>query len=310
MPSPCDNLIQFDTQHVSNSLASMYSALQFVTMENYEQMKKDMSASVPGYFDGTYNEFKMKRNKLTSLFHQAGFTSLQQDYYRHTLSQAGAEAYARCVAEQSNKPLSAWIGARSEETLAVMVRCGLPGAVTMKVSVVGAQPLGGQTDYEVPGSGVITILFQHNQKKSFLIGLNASIGAPLNISAADTIFLPAIREFEIRTESKRIQSALQAGAGCQGNSAGCQISRELSFVADEGFSLDKSSIQRVSERVVFGPGIRAYEVQWIYDEADGVVRRAIGRPYNIDGNSGNTQGCLEVTYSIAQTREYVVEITS
>lgn len=309
MPSPCDNLIQFDTQRVSSSLASLYSALQFVTIDNYEEMKQSMSASVPGYFDGSYNDFKSKRNKLTSLFHSAGFSSLQQDYYRHTLSPAGAEAYAKCVAEQSDKPLSAWIGARSEETLAVMVRCGIPGTIVMKVTVVGAQPIGGQTEYEVPGNGVITILFSHNQKKSFLIGLNASIAAPLNLSAAETIFLPAIREFEIRTESKRIEAAIQVAAGCQGNTSGCQIAREATFVADEGFTLDKNSIQRVSERVVFGPGVRAYELQWIFDESDGEVRRAIGRPYGIDGNSGHTQGCLEVTFSIAQKRDYVAEIT-
>lgn len=111
MSSPCEKLVQFDTEALSTNIATLYSALQFVNAENYEQMKEESQATVPGYFDGTYDQFKQRRNKITSLFHQAGFASLQQDYYRHALSPAGAEAYARCIAEQSNKPLSVWIGA-------------------------------------------------------------------------------------------------------------------------------------------------------------------------------------------------------
>lgn len=323
MTSPCDKLVQFDTVAMSSSMATLYSALQFINQENYASVKTGAAANVPGYFDGSYDQFKTQRNKLSSLFQSSGFTSLSSDYYRHSLSPAGAEAYARCVAEQSGLPISAWIAQRTDDRLILSVRAGIVGT-TVNFEIVGAQPQSGgkkvtlppgadpdtRDNYELNGGGSTGFIFEHDKRKSFLIVINATVKELKGAQSSTTVYLPAVREFEIRKEVRAITGTCMVAAGCQGNTSLCRLTSICTLMAPDGFHLDPASLQKVSEIMVGPYGVNQYRVGWANAEVGGVIRSMIGTPdpSSIDGANGDTQGRLDITYTVNAIREYIVEL--
>src|SRR5262249_538663 len=71
--------------------------LDEVTQDNYNEMKTSIGATVPGYFDGNFDQFQAKRDQL----HKSLQVQSQQKYYRDyaisTLTPAGLEAYNKCL---------------------------------------------------------------------------------------------------------------------------------------------------------------------------------------------------------------------
>lgn len=300
----CENLIQFNVEALNRNKATMFAALKFVNQENYAQMKERYSATVPGYFDGDYENFKKERNKLTQLFIAAGYTSLQESYYRHSLSPEGAKAYAECVARTAQKPIAAWIEKVTDDFVAVGVRCGLGGSVNVKYEVYGATPKNAPSILKAGGSEVL--LFDYNPKQPFIVAINATVQES---GAQDSVVvdLPKVRNFEIRKEQKEVSGQMMAGAGCQGNTAGCQIYRDVILVADQDYYLLPNTLRVVREES-FGSGLMRYSVSWVQDANEGPVRRMVGHPYGFEGNSGDTQGIGYITWAVTAEREYIVEV--
>lgn len=297
----CEKLIQFNTNAISRDYATRFAALKFVNQDNYEEMKQKYGAEVPDYFSGSYDEFKTKRNQLTSLFVAAGYSSLQESYYQHSLSPEGAKAYAICMAEKSNKPIAAWIESITDDRIAIGVRCGLRAGAEVTLNIFGAQPINPPTPL---GAGAVQfLLFEYNSKKDFIVIMNSVEGAD-----GISIVLPKVRNFEIRKERKEISGTMTCGAGCHGNSSGCYQFTDVILAADPDFYLLPETLREINRRVLGGPGIRQVLFTWVEDKVGGQVRRLIGHPHSVDGQSGDTQGIIEIAWSVIAEKQYLVEM--
>jgi hypothetical protein len=314
MPNECEKLIQFDTVSMTSNLATMYSATRLVNQDNYEELKTKYAADVPGYFDGSYDDFKLKRSHLSELFMSAGFTGLQQAYMNHSLSATGAALYSQCLAQQGFKPISAWISSKTGKQLAVTVKASPAGGVTF--DVIGATPVLSDVQrdevkknkgHKLSAGGSTILLFDSLPKNDFLAIFLAKVDKS-NFTDATEVSLPALRRFEIRKEQKELTAVLMCGAGGKGNTAGNQIARDAVFVAADGYYLKPDTVQVVNENVVGGPGVKAYTIRWVNGAAQGPVTRLVGHPYDVDGNNGDTQGIIEVTCKVVAEREYLVEV--
>jgi len=99
------------------------------------------------------------------------------------------------------------------------------------------------------------------------------------------------------------------GAGCQGNTALCGIYRDVTIAADQDYYLIPATMKS-KEDIIGGPGLAHYNVKWVEDCVNGRVTRMVGHPYGFEGQSGDTQGIVHVTYSVTGEREYIVEVAN
>lgn len=305
----CDKLIQFDSEVMTKDVAARYSALNLVNESNYEDIKKKAKATVPGYFDGSYDEFRTKRREFSFLFSTTSSLDIAESYYKHALSPAGAQAYSECIAQLSSKPIAAWVSNKSVTSkIAVTVKSNGKGSSVISYTVDGATPINEPKSLSAGSSQ--TLLFEKKPSEAFLIVINST--DPTN-GSDDTTFveLPAQKRFEIRETVKSYTETLMCGAGCQGNSAGCLITRNLKFVAESGFSINPTTVKEVSRQTVGGPGLRSFAVNWIESRKDdGSIQTLEGQPHSCDGNSGHTQGILEVTYKVNATKPYLFDVSA
>jgi hypothetical protein len=300
----CENLIQFDVESINSNITTKYEMLQFIDQHNYEEMKTKYSVEFPQYFSGSYDQFKLQRNELTKLFLAAGYANQQTSSYRRTLSPASAEAYGRCMAENSHKPISAWIGKSTEDKIAITLRNGLHEDVDY--DVIGAKPIG---PYGVlPEGGTQVLMFEYNQAKDFMVAFNG-IGRSTGTADTALVQVDKVRQFEVRKSQKEMTSTFTCGAGCHDDRAGCRIFTDAVFVADQDYYLLLDSRKVLQVEVIGGPGLMSYEMQWIDDSADGTrPRRLIAHPVNMVGNSVDTQGIIQGVCSVIAEREYLVEV--
>ena len=281
------------------------TALQFINQENYETTKSQYGASIPEYFSGNYETFKQKRNELTKLFVAAGYSNVQRDSYRRTLSPESAKAYAMCMAETSRKPIAAWISEYSDDKIIINVRSGRDGE-KIKYEVLGETPINKPSI--LPPQGTEALIFKYDPSKDFMIAINA-VGELTPLADTTVVQLPRARHFEIRKEQKELSASFTCGAGCQRRTDGCQISTDAIFVADQDYYLLYDTRKIVRQDVIGGPGLQHFDVDWIIGSEPGEKpRRIIAHPFNINGNSGDTQGIVQVACSIIAEREYVVEV--
>jgi len=304
----CERLMAFDTTVMRTNAAARYSVLSMVNQDNYEAMKQSAGLSVPGYFDGDYASFSQKRSRMESLFAASGGFEVGQGFYRHALSAAGAEAYATCIAQQGNKPIAAWISSRdSNSVLAVTVKSNATGSAVVDYTIDGTnQPITQPTPLP-PGSNQM-LLFHRDPAQPFLVVINATNRAT---QATDSTFveLPPLRRFESVSEEQPVNGTLMCAAGCQGNSAGCPIREPATLVAPTGFSLDRNTLRETDRTVLFGPGSKNFDIEWVESHrADGSLQSLQGNVRSCEGNSGDTQGATRVAYQVQALREYLREV--
>ncbi|QJE02835.1 hypothetical protein HH212_24845 [Massilia forsythiae] len=301
---PCEDLIQFDIESVTTNIVNEYSMLQFINQQNYDEIKRKYSVNFPEYFSGNYDDFKLARNELTRLFIAAGYSSQQGSSYRRTLSASSAEAYGRCLAENSHKPLSAWVSKSTDNKIAINVRNGLNEDID--IQVVGATPL--NPINLLHSAGTQMFMFDYDASNDFMVGFN---GISRHNKTTDTalIQLDKVRHFEVRTTRKELTATFTCGAGCHGNREGCRIWTDAVFIADQDYYLLYETRKVVRTEVIGGPGLMNYELQWITDpDAGKKPRRYIAHPCNMNGNSVDTQGIILGTCSIIAERQYIVEV--
>lgn len=305
----CERLMAFDTTVVHNNAAAQYSVLSLVNQDNYEAMKQSAGLSIPGYFSGDFNSFSEKRSRLESMFQASGGFQVEQGFYRHALSAAGAEAYAVCVAQQGNKPIAAWISSKaSDSVLAVTVKSGVTGSAVVDYTLDGTDhPL--NKPIALPAGSSQTLLFKRNPSEPFLVVLNATNRAT---QATDSTFveLPPLRRFETVSEERPVTGTLMCAAGCQNNTAGCPIHEPTTLVAPTGFRLDRNTLRETGRAVRFGPGSKNLDIEWIEGRRDdGSLQSLHGNVRSCEGNSDDTQGATEVAYEVQALREYLREVS-
>lgn len=310
MGNDCEKLIQFDTTVIQSDITSRYSLFSYINRDNYEEMKKTYSASIPEYFTGDYDEFKQKRSAFTSLFVASGLSEQSQSYYHHALSHESAQNYAACLAKVGSKPISVWVDSFGENTINISFRSGMLGASKLNYTVTGAEAVldasGKKQEFgELVGTGSETVMFKYDKKKKFSIVVNAR--TENNGRDSVSLEVPAARNLVIKSELRDIDVTLWCAAGADGNTAGRPTWADAEFVAPAGFVLLPDTICEIA-REMRNPGIAHFQVSRTPNAATPITR-VLMHPYDFEGTNGDTQGKVTLTYRITAERKYLVDAT-
>jgi hypothetical protein len=303
----CEDALQFDVTSASSDYASQYAVFSFVNQQNYEEMKQKFSASVPEYFSGSYDQFSKRRSELTHLFQEAGVTTLHKSYFTRALSAEGAKAYAICIAQQTQKAISAWIEAATDTKVVVGLRCGLGGNVTVDYSCIGPQPDQNSTG-TLNAGGQTALMFSYDPAVDFVVAFNVKI-SPANAQDMVVLELPKRRRFEKKVRTTVVEGFVVAGAGGNGNTAGNPRVEDAELVAPAGYYLNLNTTKVMESQVIGGPGLAFYKMTWLpVTNDDGRIVKITAHPTGMNGASGNTQGINRIKVSVIAEQPYIAEV--
>lgn len=304
----CAPLMAYNTTVLTNNVAAQYSILQFVNQQNYEEMKRNAGAVIPGYFSGKYSEFQAKRSHLQSMLSATGAFREERGFYQHALSADGAAAFGKCVAERGNLPLSAWIENKEPTPIVVMVRNGLAGASSIVYTVTGASP----TNRYGPltANSTHSLLFDRDVRKPFVAVINGTDQAT-GATYSRAVELPVLREFRRMTVHEDQVVAVRCAAGCGGSTTGCLLRTNGTMTASPGFSFERDTLQRISDKTLSEPGAFNVKVDCVDKvRSDGSIGALECQVESCEGHSGHTQGTQEVRFRARTVREYIREVTA
>lgn len=303
----------FSTERVKSNLANQYSVLSIVTRDNYEQMKKSLSVSVPSYFSGDYDEFSKKREQFFSYFEASSTITSSSEFYRHSLSKEGAQAYAECVGSKSNKLFVAYIfneDPKSGTRVSIGFSTRVGGNTTVDWEVRGEKEASG-----FPRKGSLTpnssdgTQFLYDRNKDFQVQVRA-VDKKTGQIWTEWLTLPRYRIFNTVTDtddSDRINVGCKAG--CQGNTAGCQIPENSEKLAPAGWSYLVPSIAKVASYSPWRYSLLVMNMAPWSSTSDtlGRVIKVTSNVTSCEGQNGDTQGYRIDTYAVRRTRDRVVE---
>ncbi len=303
----CEKLIQFDTEYITKDYAAQYVVINRINAENYDENKKKLEGSFLDIFSGSYSDFQKKREVFNSYYKSVDTKTLSEKYFSHVLSPIGAEAYTTCIAENSNKLITAWISTKhQEEKIAVTVKTGASGDSKVRFQISGEKTK--DKPVVLTSGSRQTLNFTHDTKLPFVLTINA---VNLNTKQSDStvVELPARKEYALKAETINIDKTMRVGCGCHGSQDGCMgaSSNPATFVAPEGFSIDPTTLDEVSH-TVNPPGIESYtKVQNETKDADDKIVRLELIPATCWGMSNHSAGSLDILYRVRATKRYLTE---
>lgn len=302
----CEKLLTFDTKQVRTDFATQFAFLSSVTAENYDEMKKDFSAFVPGYFTGDYAEFQRRFSITSELVSHQSSTTFAQSYLQRSLSPGAAQNYARCLVESSKKLVGAWISEVSDDMIVVSVRTGALGedkvTVTVQPASLGVEPV------TLSAGGVTALAFPYNPRKDFLLVLQAQ-STKTNSQDATVLKYPKRRALELKRDPVEVRGYIEAGAGFNGNTAANAHWLDAELLAPDGVELDIGTLSEVSREKVWPlGGLKSFRLEVTEGrDAKGRLVRLRLHPTGIDGTHGDHQGNVRVHYVVRGYREYIVD---
>jgi hypothetical protein len=297
----CSAVIQFDTTTLQTNYAAQLSVLNTVNQSNYDQKKRDLAASIPGYFGGNYSEFSERRSALQSSFSQTDNTTYSQNLYQRVVSPESARMYQTCM--QGERAFIAWVSSTgiADDVVAVTVRNNRPGTGSVTYKVSGATPIN-QPSSLTSGSEE-TLYFEHPRNKRFVLVLNARDELANATFTVPPIQLPAYVNYNRVAEYREVSGTGRCGAGCQGNTSGCPIREAVTLAAPADFTLMPDTVRETNRRVAGGPGINIHPT-WTWTRApnNGMPSTMVGTPGACDGASGHTQGIVDYDFAARAVR--------
>lgn len=303
---PCENLLQFDVTSISSDYASRFAALRVVNQENYDQMRQKLSASIPGYFDGDYQSFSLKRSKLNQLFAETGATEIHHNYFTRSLSPESARAYAECVARTSAKPIAAWVEAVTDSNIVIGLKTAVAGDTDVSFTTVGPTPINGATG-TLTGGGEKALMFSYNPATDFVVAFNATI-AQTGGQHMVVVELPKRRRFERHTRQAEVAGFAVAGAGGQGNTSANPLWEDLDLVAPAGHYFLPETRRVVRTEIISNPGLTQYQVEWRETkDAEERVVKMTAHPVGMNGGP-HTQGSIRIYITATAEQPYIQEI--
>lgn len=310
----CAGLLQFDTTVLNTNMAAQASVLNMVNQSNYAEMKKSAGASVPGYFDGSYEEFEMKRSHFYSLFQSSLSVVTSSQFYRHALSEVGAKAYAQCLSTTSGAviDLAAEGDLKTGQTIGVTLFSGARGNSKITYEFGGATPLGGAATGELQTGQSRTFIFRRDPKTEFALVVNAR-----NTSTEEQkgLFfqIPAYKEY-VRTKHRNSDDRIApvCGAGGHNDFYGNQDVRNVSSLAADGWSYNPNGYVLENRQIIGGPGIAGdpelLSVAWpVEKDASGNNFKITSNISRCRGAHQHTQGHTRFTYRLTREKDQIIE---
>jgi hypothetical protein len=275
-------------------------------------MSKKYKAVVPGYFDGSSDEFEKKRSSLFELINKFSSVTTSRDFYRHTLTPEGAKAYAACIANKSGNIITAFIESEHPEKnqlVTVAFSANIAGKEELQWEIIGAKPIKGEKTKGVllPGSDN-TVTFQYTPKQ----GLNVIIKAKTKLTGQSTsqpLTLPpyiSLKKYKEVNDDDRLTIGCKAG-GFNGIDKNTEYFNG-SFIAPDGWGYDQATLSEIGRIDHTPQHIVHKSITWNpTTDKDGKVT-VIASQFNICHNSNeHSQGYTSFIYATRRTREVIME---
>ncbi len=299
----CSNLIQFDKLEGSSRLTDYFSFLKFINEENYESAKQDAAAEYIGYgyFEGSYEEFREKRNKLTSLLSVVGYTDSENHYRHHILSKTAAEAYADCVRRTNNEQLSVWVDNITETEVAIKIRSGLGGNSAVEFSINDSE-----NKYELLANSDIVVKLDYDPKKDFLVVINSTeknTGAKMGHSLS----IPRSRNLVLKKERKELFGIVGIGAGGYNSFTKNAYCYPHTFVAEPDFYLLQETLEQTNRVVTGVRSLTSFQIDKAPESNNSEIKRLTVSASSLVGSHKHQQSNEELTFKVWQERLYVAE---
>jgi len=200
---------------VTSTKTKLYSKLAWlnlVTSDNYEQMKKDYKALVPGYFDGSFSSFSQKRSQFYEEQNYQSETYESTEELTQYLPAEAIKAWRDCQLEKSG--LNVWLEDIDKKGAFLKVRwtpnVGISGPLrNVEIELTGAKEISPISKIEI---GTKTILLQRIANNKAIRGtINANGGSGGNFSRK--IYVPTIKDQVILPEPEPITLCSCKGKG-------------------------------------------------------------------------------------------------
>jgi hypothetical protein len=308
----CADALQFDQIEISQNFAAKLSVLDLVNLSNYEQFKKNLSATVPGYFNGNFSEFSERRDEFRRSFKLDSSTQLSSNFFQRTLSSAGAEAYGKCVAAASKVPLFAYVssGHRSEY-VSVTIISNLAGNSKLKISIVLPDYIRKLSDPEPLLSGSkTTVFFQAPLGKPFLVNFNGADEISGASYSSDTLEIPPYVEFKETSQFRDYTAIGRCGAGGNGSTTGSPLRESVYFAAEAGYKLMPETVTLKSKTHAGGQSI-VRDPSWTWTRMPNQSERPDtmrGDPDSCEGSSPHTQAIAVYQFSIRAVSRIIAKV--
>ncbi len=218
-----------------------YSLLKTITSLNYEEHKKNGNAGaqildIPA--TASYDQFDSARSDFFSKYDMNARQQIKANYTFNGLTDVGFQAYAECLRQTSNSPLSAWVEKSNKSLIVIKVKSYLPNGFTANLEVSGATPINAVVPFE--GTGEQELVFNRPANDDFLVALQlkTSGNTPYvgtTVELAMPLNLKLIRDEEV------VHAAAHCGAGCHGSTTGCQNVEDVTLTPKAGYSFAKDA---------------------------------------------------------------------
>lgn len=282
--SGCERLLAFDTTIITSNELSKWSVLELVDKSNYSEMQSSASAAIPGYFSGDYSDFELKRSSLRSLFAASGMTKVENGFYRHALSEAGALAYGECVARQSQSNVfAAWVVSKpGSSSVTIVIRNIVGGTSEVEVSFESAQPT---KPVEPIGAGDRGVTFEHDPKSPFKVTINGKI-AVIGKENAVTIELPPYRQFVSDPEHVWDVGTVRAHGGGNGSTTFSNGGQGFKLVAPAGWNYERHTLSEDGpQQVVSFGGVFNLQQNWQFSPSEENIQSIEAYNIHCEGNA-------------------------
>lgn len=176
---------------IHESLSLKLAWLRVIDESNYEKYKKDFAATIPGYFDGTYNDFAEKRKSLfTSESYDLSISSAR-DVLMTAVPPEAIAAWSDCIAI-NYAGLHKWIRIVSDETAVITLRWSPPAGLgplrSTELKVVGGQVLSDAFSPNEAFVGQVDLLIKRDSPHTAVTGVASGLAGPDPGGAWSTTF--------------------------------------------------------------------------------------------------------------------------
>lgn len=192
----CDSVLLQQAAAVKEDQSLLMAYLNLVSSENYENVKKNASALVPGYFDGSYSSFNAKRSKLYTDQRYSLSIENSRDEFKSYLTPDQVSGWIECKRQSNVQQLIVYykdvdaIGA----TLVVQWNGGAAGAlnklrVTLSPGATSLSELESLTSL----SGTYQTPIARPSANAALRGTVSGEAGPAHVAFSESFYLPPFK---------------------------------------------------------------------------------------------------------------------
>ncbi len=299
----CKATLTFDSEVTNTDYLAITSILSLVNRENYDEAKTKWAATIPEYFTGSFDDFKIQRSKLTALFSEINFASMSAQHFKRALSPAAAKNYASCIAAEQNDPIVAWVEKYDDKFVHITTQNRMTD-VKVRCKVVGSiQPVDSASELVTGASEIL--VFPWVPRDGITISMNVKNVSTDNTLKGVVIQIPPVIYFQKRQEIRKKSVTIRAGAGGDGSTAGSPAYGTGVISADLGFSIRTETLTRTPDDWVGG---LLPTFAWVPIQLNDKVVRYEGRVTHAEADNGDTQRNVDYTFTVDTIREYLVEV--